>query len=251
MRWPQSFDSVHEEIWRGKERGFLVMINGNKIPRYDGACRELYRERLRAIEYFGRTGEIDLYGIGWNGPSFKVGAAFVPGTFEKLPMPATVNVIGHQLRTWWQRVFPDRYLAAAQKVYRGVAASKAQTLGRYKFGVCFENSVLKGWITEKIFDCFFAGTVPVYWGAPDIRDCVPGECFIDMREFNDYADLRRFLTSLASPEIDRYRERAREFLDSPAYEPFTRQAFARIFARIVEEDAEQGISDPVASLAIV
>src|SRR5579883_1912325 len=40
--WPQSFDSAHEEIWSKKERGFLVLINGNKVPRYKAPCRELY-----------------------------------------------------------------------------------------------------------------------------------------------------------------------------------------------------------------
>ena len=45
-------------------------------------------------------------------------------------------------------------------------------------------------MTEKLFDCFFSGTVPVYWGAPDVFDWVPADCFIDMRQFTDFAQLR-------------------------------------------------------------
>ncbi|MEP6714282.1 MAG: glycosyltransferase family 10 [Terriglobia bacterium] len=237
MQWPQSFDDVHEDIWRQTDRdGFLVMINGNKIPRYKAPCRELYSERLRAIEFFGRTGEIDLFGIGWDGPSYKVGTAYVPGTFGKVPLPGTLQAIAYKARTLRQRFFPEPGLAAAQKVYKGKAASKAKTLGRYKFALCFENSVLKGWITEKIFDCFFAGVVPVYWGAPDVLDWIPGDCFIDMRDFKDLGELRTFLKTRTGRDMDRYKENARAFLASTAFKPFSREAFAGIFDRIIEED---------------
>jgi hypothetical protein len=236
FRWPQSFDSVHEEIWRRTERGFLVMINGNKLPRFKYAGRELYSERMRALEYFSQTGEIDLYGVGWDGPSFITGQVHVPGTFGKVPLPGTVQRINRQLVTYWQHFFPDPRLVAARRVYHGFATSKAETLGRYKFALCFENSILKGWVTEKIFDCFFAGTVPVYWGAPNIHDYVPAECFIDMRRFKDYGELKSFLRSLTDQDIARYREQAREFLGSPAFQPFTKRAFAQIFAHMIEED---------------
>ncbi|HWF09869.1 MAG TPA: hypothetical protein VG297_15485, partial [Bryobacteraceae bacterium] len=48
MRWPQSFDSVHENVWSRTDRGFMVMLNGNKLPRYRTPGRELYSERMRA-----------------------------------------------------------------------------------------------------------------------------------------------------------------------------------------------------------
>ena len=236
MRWPQSFDAVHEEIWRRTDRRFLVLINGNKVPRFRGPCRELYSERMGAIEYFGGAGDLDLYGVGWEGPPFKVGTLSIPGTFDRVRVPGIVSRMEYRLRTQWQKLFPDRQLTVARQVYRGFAASKRETLGHYKFAVCFENSVLKGWITEKIFDCFFAGTVPLYWGAPDIEDHIPAECFIDMRRFKDFADAKAFLTSLSGSDIDTYKENARAFLRSPRYRPFTRQAFAELFLRIVEED---------------
>jgi hypothetical protein len=225
FRWPQAFDTVHEEIWRRDDRGFLVMINTNKLPKlYD---RELYTERLRAIEYFGRTGDIDLYGVGWDGPPFQMGRTFVPGTVRKLH---------RSLMRQWQRVRPDPLLSAAQRVYHGPVATKAEILGKYKFALCFENMVLKGWITEKIFDCFFAGTVPIYWGTPDIEDLIPPECFIDMRGFANYGELRTYLKSLGDAEIGRYRQNARAFLESPGFRPFSKEAFADHFVRIIEED---------------
>jgi len=71
-----------------------------------------------------------------------------------------------------------------------------------------------------------------------------------MREFRDYAELQKFLKSLSDRHIERYRSAARAFLESPAFKPFTKQAFAEIFGRIIEEDAAPALchstSEPVA-----
>jgi hypothetical protein len=244
MRWPQSFDCVHESVWSKTDRGFLVMLNGNKLPRYESPGHELYSERMRAIEYFSQTGEIDLYGNGWDGPTYRVGQWCVPGTFGKVPMPGTVQFLSRAMVNSWQRLVPEPRLVAARKVYKGFATSKSATLGKYKFSLCFENSVLKGWTTEKIFDCFFAGTIPVYWGAPDIADYIPRECFIDKRQFPDYAELRRYLKALPERAIRDYKENARAFVNSPAFQPFTKRAFAELFAGIVEQDTGIRLSEP-------
>ncbi len=237
MWWPQSFEAVHETIWANADRGFLIMINGNKKPRYATPGHELYSERLRAVEFFGRTGEIDLYGNGWDRPTMRVGQSYVPGTFGSLRMPGTVQRVHRAAEHAWQRLRPDPVLTAARKRYRGFAHSKPETLGKYKFAICFENSILKGWITEKIFDCFFSGTIPVYWGAPDIEQQIPANCFIDMRRFRDYAGLGSYLRGLAPREIQQFKDNARAFLASPAYRRFTKQAFAEMFVRMVQEDA--------------
>jgi hypothetical protein len=223
--WPQSFDDVHEEIWRNTDRKFLVMINGNKLPRL--YCQELYTKRLEAVEFFSRTGEIDLYGKGWDGPSVRVGRTWVPWTLKR-PWVA----LGRR----WDRIRPAPLLVAARRAYRGTVPTKADVLGHYTFALCFENCILKGWITEKIFDCLFAGTIPVYWGAPEIADVVPANCFVDMRNFGNYGELRRFLQSLSTSDIRGYRLRGREFLASAKYRPFRREAFTQLLVDLVDED---------------
>ena len=131
---------------------------------------------------------------------------------------------------------PPDPLLAARSVYRGPAASKAETLGRYAFALCFENAKPRGWVTEKIFDCFFAGTVPVYWGAPEITDHVPAECFIDMRRFADYAALRAYLRSLGPRGRSTPTGRTRAYLASEQYQPFRKESFVKLFERLVAED---------------
>jgi hypothetical protein len=92
-------------------------------------------------------------------------------------------------------------------------------------------------MTEKLFDCFFAGTVPVYWGSPDVTDWVPPECFIDMRRFEGFDDLRRYLHALTPVQEDGYREAARAYLASPRFDPFRRATFAELIAGVVTAGA--------------
>ncbi len=226
FRWPQSFDAVHQQIWDRTDRKFLVMINTNKLPRI--YWQELYTERLRAVEFFNRTNEVDLFGRGWEQPAFRVGKTWIP-----VPV-IRVQRLFQKLR---QQVFPDPLFTAAKQAWRGVAHSKSQTLGNYKFALCYENMILNGWITEKLFDCFFAGTVPIYWGAPEIADFVPPACFIDKRVFASYPELSRYLKSLSTRDVDQFRANARDFLSSKGFEPFQKATFAAIFERIVQEDS--------------
>ena len=224
--WPQPFEDVHDEIWRRTERKHLVLINSNKLPRL--SWQELYSERLRAIEFFARRGEIDLYGMGWDQPPMRMGRSRLPWTLIRAQR--WVNGL-------WQRLRPDPLLCAARRVYRGPLASKAETLGRYNFAICFENMILKGWLTEKIFDCFYSGTVPIYWGTPDIDEHVPPDCFIDMRAFGSYEALGEHLRCLGPADIARYREAARDFLRSPRFRPFTTRAFVETVAGVIERDS--------------
>jgi hypothetical protein len=58
------------------------------------------------------------------------------------------------------------------------AHDKLETIRDYRFALCFENCRWPGYITEKIIDCFVAGTIPIYLGAPDIAEYIPEEFFI-------------------------------------------------------------------------
>lgn len=166
----------------------------------------LYRARLRAIEYFSRRGGFRLYGRGWDQPSAGISAA-------------------------------DQH--AARKVYAGAIAPgalpKREVLNGYRFAICFENCVFPGYVTEKLFDCFLAGCVPVYWGAPDITDFVPEQTFIDFRHFGSLAELDRCLRDLPAAEAQRYLDAARDFLASPEFDRFDAARLAQEMADILEQ----------------
>lgn len=56
---------------------------------------------------------------------------------------------------------------------------------QYKFIYCFENSLTDGYITEKIFNSFFARTIPIYFGPSDKYRYFNNSSFINIETFND------------------------------------------------------------------
>lgn len=46
--------------------------------------------------------------------------------------------------------------------------SKHELLNDYMFQIVIENDSYQTYFTEKLTDCFATGTIPIYWGAPDI-----------------------------------------------------------------------------------
>jgi hypothetical protein len=53
---------------------------------------------------------------------------------------------------------------------------------QYKFVICFENSKTPGYVTEKIFNVFLSGSIPIYDGAPNITDYIIPGSFIGYDE---------------------------------------------------------------------
>jgi hypothetical protein len=225
LRLPIDFHGVDSPLWSRSDRGFLVMVNMNKLPRLSRS--ELYTERMRAIEFFSRTNDIDLYGVDWDKASRRMGRSRIPGLRR-----AQIAI-----NDWVDTIRPHPLLVAARKVYKGELQSKWETLASYDFALCFENAYIKGWLTEKLFECLRVGTIPIYWGATDIEELVPPDCFIDMRQFTNYSELLECLKALDRETVRRYREAGRAFLESKAFNPFSKERFAGIFKDLLEQDA--------------
>lgn len=116
--------------------------------------------------------------------------------------------------------------------WRGKIDSKNTTLSKYKFAICYENAKsIPGYITEKIFDCFFAGCIPIYLGPPNIDDFIPSDTYIDKNQFVDYFELYEYLRKLTNEDILRYQENIRIFLQSEQGKRFSSEAFASILLR--------------------
>ena len=117
--------------------------------------------------------------------------------------------------------------------FKGAIDNKLEILSQYKFSICYENSSLNGWISEKIFDSFFAGCVPIYLGAPNITDYIPANTFIDRRHFSDYARLYDFINNMGESEYNEYLNNIEAFLKSDSFKKFTRKSFAQDLARVI------------------
>lgn len=182
-------DTVIVDI--SKKNKFSCMIAGNKK---NNLPRELYSERIRAIKWFetNRPSCFDLYGKGWD-----------------LTLPFFLSPIKPVLQPVYHTFYP-RYIS-----YRGEITSKRKILEQYKFSICYENvRDIPGYITEKIFDCFFAGCIPIYLGASNVTDYIPENCFIDKRKFSDYSELFNYLNTMPEDDYLEYVHEIEEFIKS-------------------------------------
>lgn len=180
-----------------------TMISGNK---YISHSSELYTERIRAVKWFERNHpeDFDLYGIGWNRYRF-IGASSFFNKFSSI----------------------SRLLKLKYSSYRGAIESKRSVLQRYKFSICYENARdMNGYITEKIFDCFFAGCVPIYLGAPDVTEYIPENAFIDRSRFESYKDLYHYIKTMPDDIYAEYLNNIEDLVNNNKLYPFSAEGFA-------------------------
>ena len=80
--------------------------------------------------------------------------------------------------------------------------SKIETIARHRFCLALENSIEPDYVTEKIYDAFDAGTVPIYLGAPNVDEFVPANSYIDASAFPSAKDLAAYLQHLIETPED-------------------------------------------------
>jgi hypothetical protein len=75
---------------------------------------------------------------------------------------------------------------------------------------------MNGYITEKIFDCLYAGTIPLYLGAKDVSELLPENIFIDCRKFSSLTEMHHAIIEMSEVEIQSMRTAGRAFIQSGA-----------------------------------
>jgi hypothetical protein len=168
---------------------------------------DLYSVRMAAIKYFSNTEYFQLYGKNWE------------------------NLIG----------LTNAEIKAVEILNPVEVDSKYKILAQYKFALCFENCVYPGYITEKIFDCFFAKCIPIYYGAPDISEYVPKNTFIDFRDFSSFDDLHKFLQHISIEDQLLYLKNIDCFLKSNAFKRYTDEVFSDKISKITLQYLERNI----------
>lgn len=189
--WPQPRADVIEPLWQNNHRQHrVVVINSNLKPvSFPG---ELYSKRIETMAALASVNAVDLYGRGWD--------------------------------KWWSRNamwLPYwRNKGALKSIYKGSCVSKYEVMSKYNFALCFENMAMKGYVTEKIFDCLYSGTIPIYLGATDITSLIPENCYIDYRNYSSAIQMWRYIQSLSIDEITKIRQAGRDFILSPEYKNY-------------------------------
>jgi alpha(1,3/1,4) fucosyltransferase len=182
----------------------LCMINSNRIINYE---KTMYSLRLNIIKWLDKNylNNFDLYGFGWNKRFF----------YSKFKLIRLINRIS----------FITNFFGYRFKCYKGtikpMLKDKIHVLRKYKFSIVIENSLgPDGWITEKIFHCFFSSTVPIYLGPENIKKYIPSKCFVNIRNFKKIEDAINFAKNMSDVQYQEYINNINEFLKSKKYQKF-------------------------------
>jgi hypothetical protein len=125
------------------------------------------------------------------------------------------------------------------KTYQGIAVDCIETLQRYRFAFVFENwSNDVGYITEKVFCAFSAGTVPIYWGASNLSTYIPADCYIDGRKFASFQEIDDFMAVMTKEEWCAYQERIRVYLESEKGDLFSPKRVAKLVVQEILKSLE-------------
>jgi hypothetical protein len=208
--------------WNGPEARplFCVLVASNKALAVVDP-RDQYQARVRILDWYERHAPADfhLFGRGWERP------AALPGRWGR---------VRNQLRKILARFRPAKSPYAS---WRGPVDDKIELLTRARFCLAHENCRdLPGYVTEKLFDCFRAGCVPVYVGPREIADLVPPDCFVDGRACATPAELDARLRAIDDEAYRGYQERIRRFLQSAQARPFSQDHFVDVLVGTILAD---------------
>jgi len=107
---------------------------------------------------------------------------------------------------------------------------------RHKFTLAFENTIAADYVSNKLFEVWGVGSVPVYLGAPNVAEFAPSRrSYIDVTDFDGPAELARYLNHLDEneDEYEEYLEWKRTGPDE-AFLEMLASVDDRVFCRIVE-----------------
>jgi hypothetical protein len=129
--------------------------------------------------------------------------------------------------------------------------NKFTILQKYYFSVVIENTIKNNYISEKIYDCFIAGTIPIYHGAPNINDHIPQNTFIDITKFKNYKKLSIFLNNLTAKEISEYQMNIKNFLSSDDYKKLSSKNFSKIVINCCKRENIKNRIEKIISLMLI
>ena len=206
---PQELE-IHKDFYNQKRKKFTLIASYKKNKHKN----ELYNLRKKVINIFECNNlEFDFYGFGWNS-SISLNS-FLMKIMNKLKLTNFIPV----------QKFNN---------YKGSILNKQDVLSSYDFCFCFENALeINGYISEKIFDCFRSGTIPIYMGDPNIKRVIPEDCYIFLNLKDDLLDIIKKINNFDQHAINNYRNSILKFLSSSNSNKFTFDSFNSQLYKII------------------
>ena len=177
--------------------------------------RAIHGHHMRLLRLFSHrrffrvlTGDPALLAALPNAIEFPMGGTWVPHwrevSCEKRAMCSLIasgkrSQAGHRLRhavvDWARATSVDVEIMG--RGYRPFG-DKAEGLAPYRYSVVIENVREPGYFSEKLVDALLCGTVPIYWGAPDVGR------FFDVRAMvvcNGLEDVQRAVAAMSEADF--------------------------------------------------
>jgi len=85
----------------------------------------------------------------------------------------------------------------SNKMPRNIFEDAVSVYQPYQFVIASENAIVPGYITEKIFNAFLAGAIPIYYGTNHIKKYFNKDSFINANDFSSRKELIQYILRVA------------------------------------------------------
>lgn len=189
---PYYFDKINKKYWNNNNRlNKCLMMNSNKSE---------FIYRLRNLNFYNSSNH-----------SFRI------DTIKSLGQHNFLDLYGHNWSSIFNlKSFGFKYFLnffSIQNIYKGISFNKYLTMSKYDFNISISNTNLKSHIDEKLIDCFYTGTIPIFYGPDNISDMIPSNSTIFIRDFKNFTDLIKYLKNLSSKEKYTLKYNGKKFFD--------------------------------------
>jgi hypothetical protein len=204
LNWPQDLSVPKLVLTNRSER--VVMVNSNLLSLHK---RERYSLRRAAIK---KIDQIDLYGHQWN-QSAKTKVLTLFRELKKfIAKPRFMKITGVK-----------HYFCSYQN-FLGSVGNKRSAMANYKYSLIIENS--GDYVSEKIFDSFLAGCMPIYVG-PSLKNyLIPSELYFQAQP--NVKSIREQINIVRSIDYQKWVQNVDIWLTSPdTYQSWSKDLFAK------------------------
>ena len=130
---------------------------------------------------------------------------------------------GHSHRLQWAQKLHDKV------DFYGRGFNEIQTkedgLKDYMFSVAIENASYETYFTEKIQDCFATGTIPIYYGSPDIGKFFNRDGVIFL---NDDFDVSQLTSELYYDKLEAVKDNLERIKSFPINEDYIYKTYLEV-----------------------
>lgn len=113
----------------------------------------------------------------------------------------SVRNVGRTDHAVYERPQDWRQIKSSQYANNYRIGTNVYMLQSFQFSIAFENSQLRGYITEKIIEPLEANCIPIYCGAPDVDEWINPNCFINVNNYPDWKSLCDDIASLVDDDV--------------------------------------------------